>query len=318
MLPFLKKIFVDDPIARTKKIYFWCYNFIGIRFRFPYTLFYHLYVRRPIQVGKEGRVEMFSLDSGIVRGCNLRCEFCYTFSPYQKGYVPADELIESYLEWRKKVKPKYFVVSGGEPLLHPELPRILRESARIWDDSKLILNTNGLLLDSVKPEVLQAVKETGYELIITEHTFELEHRKKLDTLYARLKKEGFRFVVRPSRLTWLAWHQYDSKGGLIPYRSNPKRAWNSCTLLSCAVISGNKLYKCGRLLDIRNAVEAGIVDAEDWKAALTYQPLTLQSTAEEIVGHLRRQILPACTVCPEKSVMVPARQLPVKEGKKDE
>ena len=142
-LQFLKKFFIDDPIERTKKIYFWCFNFLGMHLSFLYIPYYYLYVRRQQRIYKDGRVGMMQVSSLIVRGCNLRCEFCTTFSAYRKGVVPADELIASYVEWRKKLKPRFFILSGGEPLLHPELGRIVRESAAIWNDSKLWLGTNG-------------------------------------------------------------------------------------------------------------------------------------------------------------------------------
>jgi organic radical activating enzyme len=254
---------------------------------------------------------MMMLTSEFVYGCNLRCEFCVTFSPYLKGYIPADELLKSYSEWRKKVKPKYFVLSGGEPLLHPELTRILRESAKIWNDSKLWITTNGLLLDRVNPEVLQAIKETGFELIVTEHTFEPEHRKTLDAVYKRLKKDGVRFCVRESRSMWLAVYQYGEKDSLIPYTSNPKKAWECCVYRQVVIILDDKMYKCSPLLHAHYGIQKGIMNADDWKLALTYQPLTLQSTPEEIVKHLRESEIPECVICFEKPVTVPSKQLPL-------
>ena len=311
MLPFLKKFFIDDPIARTKKVYFWLFNFIGQRFPILSILFHYLYVLRQLQIGKDGRVEMVQVISEFVHGCNLRCEFCFFFSPYQKGFVPADELLASYRQWGKKIKPKYFILSGGEPFLHPELVRILRTSAEIWSGSKLWITTNGLLLDRVKPDVLQAVKETGWELIISEHTFVPKHRKKLDAGYARLRQAGIPFVVRPSSSTWLVCYQYDEKGSIVPFKSNPQKAWDCCTSRHCVTIIGESLYKCSRLSHFWVAAQKGILDAEAWKAALTYQPLTLQSTPEAIVEHLRRCAVPECTVCLGKPVFVSARQLPL-------
>ena len=324
MFPTLKKFFIDDPIDRTQKIYFWCVNVFAAYLPFLYIPFYYLYARRLLRIGKDGRVGMMQAGSFIVRGCDLRCEFCVSFSAYRKGYFPADELLASYAEWRKKIKPKFFAWSGGEPLLHPELPRILREGAKIWNDSKLWLGTNGLLLERVDSEVFQALRESRCKLFVTEHTFDPEHRKKLDAGYARLKQEGIPFVVRPSRLVWSAKYQYKTahpdqadaaqEGEIVPYDSNPKRAWmnplNSC---DCATISGDQLYKCTYLLQIRQMVSAGFLDADAWKSALTYVPLTLQSSTAEILEHLRHTGMPSCKVCTDKNSIVPARQLPVQK-----
>jgi len=314
ILQALKKFFIDDPIARTKRIYFDVFHWFGWNFPFLYMPFYYWWVLRPIRVGKDGRVGMLQVNSEFVYGCNLRCEFCTPFSPYMKGYIPTEELLESYTQWRKKIQPKYVVFSGGEPFLHPDLEHILRESAKIWNDSKLWLTTNGLLLERAKPEVLQAIKETGCELIVTEHTFEPEHRKTLDAAYKRLKQEGVRFCVRQSRAMWLAYYQYDDKGNFIPYKSDPKKAWDCCGVRHVVILWGDKMYKCSPLLHVDHGTQKSILNAELWKAALTYKPLTLESTQEEIIEHLRKREIPECAVCFEKPVSVPARQLPIKNS----
>ena len=312
LLQVLKKFFVDDPIARTKKVYFWLYNFVVLRNPIFYLPYYYFWVLRPLRVGKDGRVGMNNLISGIVKGCVLRCEFCCSYSPYRRGFLSADELLESYAQWSKRIKPWYFFISGGEPLLHPELARILRESAAIWNNSNLWLTTNGLLLERIKPEVLQALKESGYNLIVTEHTFDPEHRKKLDAGYARLKQENIPFVVRPSRLTWVA--IYQKKGNeCIPFDSDPKKAWYSCIGRNNTVLLGNKLFLCGHMAFTNAVSQEGVLDAEVWKKALEYQPLTLESTQEEIVKHLRQREIPQCSVCPEKCVIISARQMPRKK-----
>jgi len=317
MLHSLKKFFVDTPIAWTKRGVMWLvYHSVISCPKLFYKPFYHLYVFPLLKIGKDGRVGTYMLFSKIVHGCDLRCEYCNAFSPYLKGVVPADELLESYSQWRKKMKPKHFGFSGGEPLLHPELARILRESAKIWNDSNLKLQTNGLLLERVSLDVLQAIKETNCELIVSEHTFEPEHRERLDAGYARLKQEGVRFVVRPSSVTWVEIYQHDAQGRIAPFANDPQKAWNACAAARISItISGDRMYKCIPLLHIHDAVERGVLDAEVWQAAMTYQPLTLQSTAEEIVKHLRNGAMPECAVCKVKNVIVPAQQVPASADK---
>jgi hypothetical protein len=308
-----KKVFIDAPIATFNRNYVWFSIWLGSNFTIVYTLFYYLYARRIVRVEKDGRVSMPQFGMRIVDGCNLRCEYCTAYSPYLHGQVPADELIASFKEWRKKIHPRVFILYGGEPLLHPELERLVRESANIWNDSKLSLVTNGLLLDRVKPEVLQAIKETGYEVTISEHTFDPEHRKTLDAGYARLREAKISFVASPARVSWIAMHDYDGEGTIIPYRSDPKKAWDHCVFRHCVVVDADQLYRCGYLRSVTRALREGVLDADIWKAALTYSPLTLASTPEEIVEHLRcRVAMPACSICPSKRHIVPARQLPPK------
>jgi hypothetical protein len=201
------------------------------------------------------------------------------------------------------------------------MERIVRESAKIWNDSRLWLGTNGLFLDRVKPEVLQAIKETGYGLIVSEHTFDTEHRKRLNAGYARLKQEGIPFVVRPSRLAWVAKYRYENiengvnrkgkNGKLVPYMNNPRKALDHCRFSDCSTIHGNQLCRCAYLLHVRLMTQEGVLDGDLWKAALAYSPITLQSTPKEILEHLRCRVRPECTICPEKNDMVPAQQVPL-------
>ncbi|MDR0328132.1 MAG: radical SAM protein [Planctomycetaceae bacterium] len=309
----LKKFFIDTPIATFNRNYVWFSIWLGSNFTIVYTLFYHLYARRIVRVEKDGRVGMPQFAMRIVDGCNLRCEYCTAHSPYVHGLLPADELITSFKEWRKKIHPRVFILHGGEPLLHPELERLVRESANIWNDSKLSLITNGLLLERLKPEVLQAIKETGYEVTISEHTFDPEHRKTLDAGYARLQEAKILFVSSPSRVAWVAVHDYDEEGKVVPYRSDPKKAWNQCLFRHCVVVDENQLYRCAYLRSVVRALRKGGLDTDTWKAALTYTPLTLAATPEEIVEHLRSPAMPACSVCPSRRKIVPARQLPPKK-----
>jgi hypothetical protein len=97
-----------------------------------------------------------------------------------------------------------------------------------------------------------------------------------------------------------------------PYKGDFKKAWNNCKFRHCTAIVGDKLYKCTHLLHVYDAVQNGVMDAEAWKDALTYEPLTLQSTAEEIVAHLWGREIPECTICPDNPIFAPARQIPLK------
>jgi len=102
-------------------------------------------------------------------------------------------------------------------------------------------------------------------------------------------------------------------GNLLPYKSDPKKAWNKCLFRGCTAILGDKLFRCAALFHVYNSVRKGGLCAKDWEAALTYPPLTLQSEPNEIVKHLRKREIPECTICFEKVTFVPVRQVPLKK-----
>jgi len=92
----------------------------------------------------------------IVEGCNLSCPTCFTDSPPQPGSdrlagagsaVAVDEVLASVDQRLARENGRLDVVmlSGGEPTLHPDLPRLLGElTAR--DIHRILINTNGVLL----------------------------------------------------------------------------------------------------------------------------------------------------------------------------
>ena len=80
----------------------------------------------------------------ITKRCNLRCRYCYP---------PGDEpevATAVALELLEKIRPHNPVLNltGGEPLLHPGLPALLRK-ARELQFFPLILSTNGIMIERV-------------------------------------------------------------------------------------------------------------------------------------------------------------------------
>lgn len=90
----------------------------------------------------------------IVEGCNLSCPTCFTDSPAMPAAtagadsaIPLTEVLASVDQRLARENGRLDVVmlSGGEPTLHPELPRLLEElTAR--DIHRILINTNGVLL----------------------------------------------------------------------------------------------------------------------------------------------------------------------------
>jgi hypothetical protein len=73
----------------------------------------------------------------------------------------------------------------------------------------------------------------------------------------------------------------------------------------------NKFYKCSILANIAKSVEEGVLSPNLWQSALTYKPLTLDSTVEEIAAHFSTREIPECRICPEQLTFVENKQLPV-------
>ena len=79
----------------------------------------------------------------FLKGCNLRCPYCYNHSLVlgkdEEDFVTFDQVIE-HLKKRQNVLSG-FVISGGEALLNPDLPGLIRAAKELG--YKIKLDTNG-------------------------------------------------------------------------------------------------------------------------------------------------------------------------------
>lgn len=84
----------------------------------------------------------------IIETCNLRCPTCFTdSSPELRGVVSVEDVLANIDQRLARENGRLDVVmlSGGEPTLHPDLPRLLDELiAR--NIVRILVNTNGVLL----------------------------------------------------------------------------------------------------------------------------------------------------------------------------
>ncbi len=84
----------------------------------------------------------------IVEGCNLRCPTCFAeSSPDLHGVVAVDDILANVDQrlLRENGRLDVVMLSGGEPTLHPELPRLIDELVS-RNVVRILLNTNGVLV----------------------------------------------------------------------------------------------------------------------------------------------------------------------------
>jgi MoaA/NifB/PqqE/SkfB family radical SAM enzyme len=90
------------------------------------------------------------------RRCNLSCKYCNEFDDFSKP-VPL-EVVKQRLDILADMGTSVITISGGEPLMHPELPEIIRHIRRRGMIAGMI--TNGFLLD--RP-VIEKLNDAGLE-----------------------------------------------------------------------------------------------------------------------------------------------------------
>jgi MoaA/NifB/PqqE/SkfB family radical SAM enzyme len=91
-----------------------------------------------------------------IRRCNLSCKYCNEYDDFSKPI--SSEVMFRRIDKLAELGTSVITISGGEPLLHPELDEILRRIRRHGIIAGMI--TNGYLL---VPERIQRLNRAGLE-----------------------------------------------------------------------------------------------------------------------------------------------------------
>ena len=93
--------------------------------------------------------EHFGVEVNVVDHCNLNCQMCDHFSPLASPWFLDLDSFESGCKRLSELfggTMGYIALLGGEPLLHKELPTIIRIARKYFPNTHLGIYTNGLLL----------------------------------------------------------------------------------------------------------------------------------------------------------------------------
>src|SRR5438445_2714343 len=93
----------------------------------------------------------------VIRRCNLSCGYC---SEYDKSSEPVPaQLLEVRFRKLKELGAFGISLTGGEPTMHPELPRLIR-TCRQLGFFRTGMISNGFFL---RPELIEALNEAGLQ-----------------------------------------------------------------------------------------------------------------------------------------------------------
>jgi MoaA/NifB/PqqE/SkfB family radical SAM enzyme len=143
------------------------------------------------------RYSPFLVQMVVIRRCNLSCGYCSEFDKTSEP-IPS-ELLEKRLEKLKALGTFGISLTGGEPTLHPDLPRLIRK-CRELGFFRTGMISNGFFLG---PKLIQKLNQAGLQEM--QISIDGVHRnetteKVLDNLRKRLLalREHARFAVTVS------------------------------------------------------------------------------------------------------------------------
>jgi hypothetical protein len=264
---------------------------------------------RGIVLDSDNKVHIPYTDFYLAFGCNLKCKSCSLLNPFRSGIVPKDKLIESFDKWSKRVVPATVALLGGEPFLNPDIAEIAAAAKNAFTQSLIAIITNGVLLPKVPDKILQSLGENGISVYISQHLNTDEFRQTLERGIERLEHYAINYELHDGYSKWAKLLATDTQNAPVPCSSNAEIAYENCFCCKyCTAIHGEHLYRCSLVANMVFAVKEGVLNS-GWHRVLKHQPVTLESTPQEILHYLRGGAMAECSICPEKSELTEARQL---------
>jgi MoaA/NifB/PqqE/SkfB family radical SAM enzyme len=118
-----------------------------------------------------------------IRRCNLACEYCNEYDDFSKP-VPTASMFQR-VDKLGELGTSVITISGGEPLLHPELDEIIRRIRKNGSIAGLI--TNGYLLTGERIEKLNRAGLEWLQISIDNVTPDEVSKKSLKVLNKKLQ-----------------------------------------------------------------------------------------------------------------------------------
>jgi cyclic pyranopterin phosphate synthase len=186
----------------------------------------------------QGRVQTRALEYHIADHCNLRCDHCCSFSPIlKKWFADPDEFESDLRAVRRVVEPQFLKIVGGEPLLHPELERLLAIAKELSVGRRIQLTTNAFLIDRLTPRGWDCLDMVAVSLYPE----------------PALPKERIRFIAREGRkrnieVNWKVQAQFTclDRTEVADYQE-ATRTFDECWIRHrCNSIKHGRFYCCTR------------------------------------------------------------------------
>lgn len=260
-----------------------------------------LFVLIPNAEASQLMVNLQQLEYHIVDACNLACKFCTHYSD-MKQPLNAQDLDKARAEWEpwaERVQPGRFIILGGEPTLHKQLPQFVSAALEVWKDSTIWLYTNGFKLERFTDQLLDVMNERTMLSLSLHYNDERDDEQ-------RAKLEPFKAAGIPCQETsagglWVQLYQKDDSGVPVPFEhNNASASWRTCHCKHCHILRDGKLWKCPPVVYGRHL---GIY--ERFPEFVNYKPCEL---GDDVARWARRTIEKCCSHCSAFPVYVPGAE----------
>jgi len=236
--------------------------------------------------------------------CNLRCKLCAAYAPYlsDEPFPNNSELMEYVRKYFKIVDHvKLFSITGGEPLLYPDLSELFEELLEFSDRFDVTeIYTNGTIVPNEK--LLNTLKKYGnkFRRFVVDR---YDVSTKVDEIGSVLTKNDIPFEIREynSKNTHCGgWIDYGSLTDVIHNAEESVSLFAKCAYSDpdkmgfCNVIKRGLLIPCGPVF---RRISLGQNVSYDDYIDLMDETLTVEQQREKIVNINNAKVLETCAYC---------------------
>lgn len=237
----------------------------------------------------------------VVDHCNLDCVRCTHLSPLaDRSFYLDKEKFEQDVKRLSELTGgdvEEYQLAGGEPLLHPEchiFPYIIRK----WlPKTRIVIVTNGTLLDRVGEEFYESCRKNQVQLWITLYPIPLDY----DVIKRKLTEQKIDFVMgnsgnseeEPKEMWGVAFNLRGDLNGQKNFEECPAR---------CFILRNRRMHLCaqGAFIDLLNNYFHTSLPGPEVNGVDLYEVESL----EELTSRLSQKI-PFCDYCDTLNRMPP-------------
>lgn len=180
----------------------------------------------------------------ILDHCNLKCKGCDHFACIaDEKYFSRDDIYQDLKRMAEIFQSDYIMkiaVMGGEPLLHPELKKILEDVRSLFPYTIIRLTTNGILLLQQDKDFWKVCRDNNVTIVVTKYPINL----KFDEMREKANNENVKFHFfegTDGETVKRSFKKYINLAG----NSNPVESFSKCHISNYGnFLLNGKFYGC--------------------------------------------------------------------------
>ena len=127
------------------------------------------------------------------KGCNLRCSYCDTIWALEKDCAFQEESPEEITQYILNTRIKNVTITGGEPLIQPEIKKLIQLILDSDPNIRLEIETNGAVL--IKDFRIENTSRLSFTMDYKLPSSGFENSMKLDNFQYLTRNDSVKFVA---------------------------------------------------------------------------------------------------------------------------